>query len=372
QEKSRLQDENAALRRKLGNDPPIGDSQAMRRALDLARRIAPSDVTVAILGETGTGKEILARHIHQLSPRHEGPFVVVDCGAIPEGLIESELFGHEKGAFTGASGARKGRFREAEGGTVLLDEIGELSTHMQTRLLRALQERTVQPVGGTGRVPVDVRILCATHRDLDEMVESGRLRRDLYYRIAIIALAIPPLREREADIMLLARHFLRLYSGGSGRELAGFVPDAVQAMAAHDWPGNVRELEHRVQRAVILAEPPWVTLRDLGLEPPGGAAAAEQSTPSGWSAGRAYRDARTAALERFERDFVAAALRHYGGNVSKAAAATGVSRQYFQRLMSHHGVGSFAFRPRRSAGDRGGEEREESGTDGTDRPGGVR
>jgi transcriptional regulator with GAF, ATPase, and Fis domain len=329
----RLQTENEALRARLGTDASIGQSKAIRQALDLIRRIAPSEATVCLTGETGTGKEVLARYLHGLSPRSGGPFVVVDCGAIPEGLIESELFGHEKGSFTGASAAREGRFREARGGTVFLDEIGELPLALQSRLLRVLQERTVQPVGGTGREPVDVRILCATHRDLARRVEEGQFRQDLYYRISVLTITVPPLRERGEDILLLARAFLdRL--GGQGSAVTGFTREAREALLAHAWPGNVRELEHRVQRALLLARPPYATRQDLGF---GGEEDLSGPSEEDLSV-LPLQEARAKANERFERVYLEDVLRRAEGNVAQAAGMAGISRQVFYRLLHRNGI----------------------------------
>jgi DNA-binding NtrC family response regulator len=308
----------------------------MRPVLEFVERLAPSEATVCLIGETGSGKEVLARHLHRCSLRAGGPFVVVDCGAIPEGLVESELFGHAKGAYTGASEARPGRFREADGGTVFLDEIGELPLAAQTRLLRVLQERTVQPVGSPGRVPTDVRIVCATHRDLERDVHEGRFRQDLYYRVSAFTVVVPPLRERGEDVLLLAQRFLTRFAAMYGTAVTGFTREAMEAMLAHGWPGNVRELENRVQRAAVFARPPAATRRDLGLAggpADDGAAPAEADlvlTP--------LQEARSEASERFERAYLHEALRRAGGNVSHAAALAGVSRQLFQRLLRRHGI----------------------------------
>jgi two-component system, NtrC family, response regulator len=341
----RLETENAALRARIGEDAPVGESPPMRRALDTLRRAASSDVTVCLVGETGTGKEMMARTLHRLSPRAGGPFVVVDCGVIPEGLVESELFGHEKGAFTGAGAAREGRFREAEGGTVFLDEIGELSLPLQTRLLRVLQERTVQPVGAAGRVPVDVRVVCATHRDPALLVTAGRLREDLYYRISALLIPVPPLRERGEDVLLLANHFLSRFAAAYGTSVQGYTREAIESLLAHRWPGNVRELENRVQRAALLARGPYATRHDLGLGPEGaeesgGAPEAELPHP-------ALRKARLEAMERFERIYLETTLRRTSGNVTHAARLAGVSRQTIQSLLRRHVVDPRRFTPKR-------------------------
>lgn len=335
-ERRGLRAENAALRARLGAVEPIGESAAMRHALDLLRRVAPSSATVCLLGETGTGKEVLARWVHRLSPRADGPFVAIDCGAIPEGLIESELFGHERGAFTGATAAREGLFRQANGGTVFLDEIAELPAALQTRLLRVLQERTVQPVGGSARLSVDVRVVCATHRDLEKRVAEGLFREDLYYRIAVLPIAVPPLRERGEDVVLLARAFLRRLAEAQGSALTGFTREALDALVAHRWPGNVRELENCIQRAVLLAEPPFVSQSDLGL---GGRLLAPSRAPSESDvAFLPLQAARSKASDRFERAYVEEALGRTRGNVTQAAALTGVSTQMLWRLIRKHGI----------------------------------
>ncbi len=335
-ERHELRAENEALRARLGDTDPIGESVAMRGVLDLLRRVSSSSATVCLLGETGTGKEVLARWLHRLSQRSTGPFVAVDCGAIPEGLVESELFGHERGAFTGATAAREGLFRQAHGGTVFLDEIAELPSALQTRLLRVLQERSVQPVGGAARVPVDVRVICATHRDLEKRVAEGHFREDLYYRIAVLPVTVPPLRERGEDVLLLARHFLRRTAEAQGSGVSGFTRDALDALVAHRWPGNVRELENCVQRAALLAQPPYATRIDLGL---GGRissaveAPAESELPL-----MPLQEARAQASERFERAYLASALDRTGGNVTQAAALAGVSTQLFWRLIRKHDI----------------------------------
>jgi transcriptional regulator with GAF, ATPase, and Fis domain len=332
--RQRLESEIAALRGQLGAAAPIGQSEPMRRLLETVQRIAPSDATVCIGGETGTGKEVIARHLHRLSPRARGPFVVVDCGAVPETLIESELFGHEKGAYTGAAASHRGRFREADGGTVFLDEIGELPLSLQPRLLRVLQERTVQPLGGAKPVPVDVRILCATNRDLGKMVAEGRFRQDLYYRLGLLSLELPPLRKRGEDVLLLARQILARLAAAHGVGLTAYTREAHEALLAHPWPGNVRELEQRVQRAVLLATPPFVTRADLGLaqdgaEPPPGPIEAELPQLP-------LQEARAEASERFERAYLERSMQRSGGNVSRAAALAGVSRQTFHALLRRH------------------------------------
>jgi two-component system NtrC family response regulator len=242
------------LRRGEGFDAFVGKSASLQKSIELLRRAATSDVTLLLDGESGTGKEVAARAVHAESGRRTGPFVGVNCGAIPEGLIESELFGHEKGAFTGATAVRRGRFEEADGGTLFLDEIGELRPDLQVRLLRVLQERKVQRVGGTGTRPVDVRVVAATNRDIKAAIASGGFREDLYYRLAVFPVRLPPLRDRDGDVSLLAEFFLRRFAGSHDRKTGGFSADARKALEKYRWPGNVRELENVIERAVIMED----------------------------------------------------------------------------------------------------------------------
>ncbi|MEO8875527.1 MAG: sigma-54 dependent transcriptional regulator, partial [Polyangiaceae bacterium] len=279
-EKRTLILENEQLRAQIGitrGRDLLGKSEAMRRIVDLIGRIAKSKSTVLITGESGTGKERISRAIHQMSERASGPFLVVSCGAIPEQLMESELFGHEKGAFTGADKRRNGIFQEANGGTVLLDEVGELPLPLQVKLLRVLQERTVRMVGGSAEMPVDVRILAATNRHVEDDVKSGKFRQDLYYRLNVIRIEVPPLRARKEDVRELAERFLKDQAASLGKEMTGFASDALRALDAYSFPGNVRELENVVERAVALSMSPIIGLGDLPEEISG---AAGKPTPS--------------------------------------------------------------------------------------------
>jgi two-component system response regulator PilR (NtrC family) len=264
-EKHQLLAENQALRAQVqGNGSGIiGKSEAIRRTLDLVDRIAKARTSVLITGESGTGKEKIARRIHDSSERAKQPFLVVNCGALPENLMESELFGHEKGAFTGAIEKTLGVFREADGGTLLLDEIGELPLSLQVKLLRVLQERSVRPVGAPKEIPVNVRVLAATNRDMEEDVKVGSFRQDLYYRINVIRVELPPLRDRRDDIPALADGFIRRFATEMGKELRGFTPDALRALMSYDFPGNVRELENVLERAATLAGSSIIGLGDL-------------------------------------------------------------------------------------------------------------
>jgi two-component system response regulator PilR (NtrC family) len=268
-EKSAIVRENARLKAQLAEAFPedpleiLGKSAPMRAIADLIRRVATSRTTILVTGESGTGKERIARAVHASSDRAKKPFLVVNCGALPENLMESELFGHEKGAFTGAAGRHAGLFREADGGTLLLDEIGELPLNLQVKLLRALQERKVRPVGGTAELPVDVRVIAATNRDVEKDVAEGRFRQDLYYRLNIIRIEVPPLRARMEDVPLLVEHFVHRFADEHGKKLRGLAPEALRAVLAYPFPGNVRELENAVERAVTLSTGPLVALGDL-------------------------------------------------------------------------------------------------------------
>lgn len=300
----------------------VGDSPAMRNIFSTLTKVAKSNAPVLILGKSGTGKEMAARAIHRLSNRSEGPFMAINCNAIPESLIESELFGHEKGAFTGAVAQRKGLVECADGGTLFLDEIGEVPALTQPKLLRFLQEKRFQRVGGRQEIESDTRIVAATNANLQEMVAAGTFREDLYFRLAVISIRLPSLSERGADIMLLASDFLDRFSRQSGRKNVRFAPDAIQALMDHAWPGNIRELQNRVQRAVILGEGKFLTARDLELEGIGGKRI------------QTLREAR----EDAERSAVLTALARNQGKVSAAAAELGISRPTLYELMEKLGI----------------------------------
>jgi transcriptional regulator with PAS, ATPase and Fis domain len=245
------------------DDPQVGQSRSFRRIKELIRKIAPFDMTVLITGETGTGKELAARAIHRLSARRDGPFVSVNCAAIPEGLLESELFGYDKGAFTGASAKQPGKLRSAHGGTIFFDEIGDMSLGAQAKILRALESREVQPLGGNASVPVDVRVVAATHQDLKSLVREQRFRADLYFRLSVLPVTIPPLRERPEDIPLLANRFIHELNARYGREIEGIDGEGMQALFMQDWPGNIRQLRNVVEGAFLVCESKWITLEDL-------------------------------------------------------------------------------------------------------------
>lgn len=322
-ERRRLEEENTRLRAALERRRHVpGRSDAMRRVYDLVARAAPTDAPVLITGETGTGKEAVARALHEMSARAGGPFVVVDCASIPQTLLEAELFGYERGAFTGATAAKPGRIEVAAAGTLFLDEIGDMQPALQAGLLRAIQEREVVRVGATQPRAVDFRVVAATHRDLEEEVRRGRFREDLYYRLAVVRIRVPPLRERAEDIEVLAEHFLAEAARAWGRPAQRLAEDAREALRRHPWPGNVRELKHRIEQAVILCDGPQIGAADLGL--PEGAAEAHAAAPL------------AEAIEAFERRYIARALEEHGHNVTHTAKALGISRQHLQNLMKKH------------------------------------
>jgi DNA-binding NtrC family response regulator len=288
----------------------------------LAARVAVSDAPVLIVGETGTGKELIARAIHAGSPRADQPFVPVDCSSLPEALVESELFGHERGAFTGAVTTRRGLFEAATGGTIFLDEVGDLAFPLQAKLLRALQEREIRRVGGTEWIPVDARLIAATHRDLRARVAAGEFREDLYYRLNVVTVHLPPLRERLDDVVLLAGHFVEKFAAARGEPVPALSPGMVERLRAHPWPGNVRELENVLERAVTLATGPVLRPEDLALEgaPP----------PTDGPA----LPARGMSLEAVKRWYVHRALEEAGGNKQRAAEMLGVDRRTLYRLLA--------------------------------------
>ncbi|MDE2629158.1 MAG: sigma-54-dependent Fis family transcriptional regulator [Burkholderiales bacterium] len=301
----------------------VGRSPAMARLLRQVGRIAKVDAPALVCGESGSGKELVAQAIHDASRRSNGPFVVVNCGAIPAALIQSELFGHEKGSFTGAGRQTRGLIEAASGGTVFLDEIGDLPLELQTNLLRFLQESTIDRVGSTRSIRVDVRVIAATNVDLETAVSAGAFRKDLFYRLNVLPLWVPPLRERSADIELLAQHFFHKFGSERSRKLKGFSRRALIAMAAHDWPGNVRELINRIRRAMVLAEGKLIQPADLGLEH---LDAAPIRVP--------LDEARMAA----ERHAISGSLQYAGRNVSHAAKQLGISRMTLYRLMAKHRI----------------------------------
>ncbi len=345
-ERRRLRDEAASLRRELEGvysfHALVGKSPGMREVYRQLEQAAALDITVLLGGETGTGKELAARAIHYGSARREGRFVPVNCGALPAELVESELFGHARGAFTGATAARPGLFEEADGGTLFLDEVGELPLAAQVKLNRALQEREIRRVGDNAPVKVDVRVIAATHRDLKAEVQAGRFREDLFYRLHVFPIRLPPLRERLDDVPLLAAHFLEKHARTMRRELGGLEPEALRLLTSYPWPGNVRELENAVERAVAVAAGPALRAADL---PPELARSTEPILPPGTVlAGMPYRDVVERAQERVSREYLVALLQEFQGNVTKAAARAGMERESLHRLLKRHGLRSDDFK----------------------------
>ncbi|MFQ5830706.1 MAG: sigma-54-dependent transcriptional regulator [Candidatus Methylomirabilia bacterium] len=337
----RLALENLHLREQLqgayGFENIVGRSQAMAQVFELVRKAARSEANLLVIGESGTGKELIARAIHANSPRAAEAFIPVDCASLPESLLESELFGHEKGAFTGAVRTKPGLIEVAHRGTLFLDEIGELSLGLQVKLLRALQERQIRRVGGTRQIDVDVRSVSATNRDPRELVAKGQFREDLYYRVNVIAIPLPPLRERKGDVTLLTHTFFRKYGQGRDRPLRGFEPEAMQILEAYSWPGNVRELQNVIERACALADGNTITGRDLpehlGSVKPGPrrpVLVPPTTLP--------LKEAKAQWMSELEAAYLADVLKRHGGNVSQAARAAGVDRKTFHRLLNKYSL----------------------------------
>jgi two-component system, NtrC family, response regulator len=321
-----LEEENRRLQRSNKNTPLEGLITAapeMLKVCQFVEKVAPTDVTVLLLGESGTGKELLARAVHDLSNRANAPFSAINCAAIPENLLESELFGHEKGAFTGAVKQTKGKIELADGGTLFLDEIGDVPLALQVKLLRFLQERVVERIGGRKQINVDVRIVCATNQNLEELMRAGRFREDLYYRISELVVNIPALAERRGDPELLAHAFVGQFSEQQGRNIRGFSGEALAALAQYNWPGNVRELENRVKRAVIMSDGALITPTDLDLGEP-------EDVPDILNLAQAREEA--------ERREIPRALARVDGNITKAAKLLGISRPTLYDLLRHHKI----------------------------------
>jgi two-component system, NtrC family, nitrogen regulation response regulator NtrX len=311
----------------------VGESRVMRHLREQVLLAAPTNGRVLVLGENGTGKELVARTLHAHSRRRTGPFVEVNCAAIPEELIESELFGHTKGAFTGAVADRRGRFEHAHGGTIFLDEIGDMSLKTQAKVLRALQEQVVQPVGGTTTVRVDVRVVAATNKDLQEEIRAGRFREDLFFRLNVVPIFVPPLRDRADDVPRLAEHFMATLAAEYGRRVKRFAPEAMARLQHHAWPGNVRELHNVVERLLIMVHDDTITASDVGFIDDGGGAPAPASgvpeTPL-----LPLADAR----DRFERDYILQVLAAHQGNISRTADALAVERSNLYKKMRAFGI----------------------------------
>lgn len=336
-EHSQLKTENRQLKER-SERLIIGNSAAMRPMLDMVETVAPSEATVLITGKSGTGKELVARSIHLCSQRKNGPWVAVNCAALTESLLESELFGHEKGAFTGADKRREGRFLQASGGTLFLDEIGEISLQMQVKLLRALQQREIQRVGSDETLTVDVRIVAATNRDLLTEIQEGRFREDLYYRLNVVSIHVPSLNERREDIPLLAQHFLNIYGLRNRKEIKGFTPQAMEMMIRYDWPGNVRELENAIERAVVLLFGNFISERELpqaviqAYRPETAPCPAIPFLPSPPSAPA------PSTLEDMERSFILQTLKDAGDNKSETAKRLGISRKTLHTKLKQYEV----------------------------------
>ncbi len=331
-ERNELREENRALRAALpGGKPLVGISGALRELVEQARKAAESKSTVLLVGESGTGKEVLARSIHAWSPRASRPFIAVNCVALSEELLESELFGHEKGAFTGAHQQKPGKFELANHGTIFLDEVGDIRESLQAKLLRVLQEHEFERVGGTKPIRVDIRVIAATNRNLEEAVKGGRFREDLYYRLNVVRLRLPPLRERREDIPGLAEHFLRKYCAETGKTIPGISAEAVDLLKAHPWPGNVRELENAVERAVVLGAGAEISPLDLGLR------TIDRTVPSLPGAEPSIGPFHE-GVEEFKRELIRRALEQAKGNQTRAAEILGLQRTYLSRLVKNLGL----------------------------------
>jgi DNA-binding NtrC family response regulator len=304
----------------------VGESAAVRRVHDLIRRVAPTEASVLVIGESGTGKELIARALHDNSARSAGPFVAVNCAAVPEALLESELFGHARGAFTDARHSRQGLFQEASGGTIFLDEIGEMPIALQPKLLRALQERTIRPVGANSEIPIDVRIVAATNRDLESAVEEGRFRQDLFYRLNVISLEVPPLRARGNDVLILAQTFIRRFAVLTEKRVEGMLSATAEKLLAYDWPGNVRELQNCIERAVTLTDFDKLSIEDLPER------VRQYSKPAPVSA--VEDPGELVTMEEVERRYIRRVMEAVGGNKTMAAKLLGYDRKTLYRKLA--------------------------------------
>jgi DNA-binding NtrC family response regulator len=335
-----LEEENSSLRRQLVTEGQfgamIGRSEEMRRAFEIADRVAPTDSTVLILGESGTGKDLLAQEIHARSPRAGKAFVAVNCAALPETLIESELFGYERGAFTGAAQQRRGKFEQAHGGTLFLDEIGDMNPVTQAKVLRALENRTIERLGGSQTIPVDVRVISATHRDLPAEIRSGKFREDLFYRLRVVTIELPPLRSHKLDISVLSDSFLEMHGARMGRSTR-LNKDVLAALEAYDWPGNVRELKNALERGVVMCRGEEIGLSDLPNEVATGQALTGKEGARGDDAGMSERDFRE-GKRKFEIAWITKELVAHRWNVSRTAATIGLHRQSLQEKLRELGI----------------------------------
>lgn len=342
-EHRRLLEENLSLRFMVKRtevfQEMVGSSPPMKKVSRTIEMAAPTEATVLITGESGTGKELAARAIHRLSHRNHGPFVTVNCPALPENLLESELFGYTKGAFTDAKTDRKGLFQEAEGGTIFLDEIGDLPLQLQAKLLRVLQEKEIKPLGQSKSLKVDVRVLASTNRDLKRQMAEGKFREDLFYRIGVVTIELPPLRERLEDMPLLVDHFLKKYGPQMGKPGIAMSREAMRVLYSHDWPGNVRELENVLQRAIIMARGREISPEEIGIS--------EKHDGDSWPSvyHLPYKEAKSSILSHFHRTYLSRILALHRGNVTRAAEACGLERQALQQLLRRYGVSRQEFVP---------------------------
>ena len=339
----RLEVENEALKQQLEErfrfDHIIGRSPAMARVFDLVRKIADTQANVLITGKSGTGKELIARSIHANSNRKSRAFVPLNCGGLPEHLVESELFGHEKGAFTGATGSRTGLMEHANGGTFFLDEIGELPMNLQVKFLRVLEERKIRRLGSNRETDIDIRLISATNQDLEARVKEGDFREDLFYRINTFVIRLPALQEREGDIPLLANHFLKEFLKATDKEIQGISSEAMALLSRHAWPGNIRELMHAVERAVALASSDEIQPEDL----PETLGPGQDVSLDMVRADLPFKEAKDAVIENFERVYIQTLLKSYEGNISEAARQSGIDRRSLHRLLIKHGIEASAF-----------------------------
>ncbi|MCR4316237.1 MAG: sigma-54 dependent transcriptional regulator [Planctomycetes bacterium] len=339
---TRVEQLEQVVSEKEGHGMLIGESQSMRKLYSLIERIAPTDVTVLIRGESGTGKELVSRAIHNLSQRQAKPFVSMNCAALLETLVEAELFGHEKGSFTGALSRRDGKFKQADGGTIFLDEIGDMSAQSQAKLLRVLEERSFVRVGGNEDIHVDVRVVSATNQDLQRHIADGTFREDLYFRLKVVELNLPPLRDRLGDIPLLVSHFLKRYNTLHRREIGGVGEKAMDALLAHYWPGNVRELRNVIESAVVLSDGPTIDLEHLPPEFRPEPVSISGSAPSreipSMDDDRPFQEVKKEFVEAFERDFLTKKLEENDWNVSRTAELLGMHRQSLQQKLKELGI----------------------------------
>jgi len=331
---TRLEDENRELRQRLGKHELVGSGPAMKKLLTQIERVAASETRVCILGETGTGKELVARAIHEKSPRREHPFITLNCAAVPAELIESELFGHEKGSFTGAASRHLGKFEQAEAGTLFLDEIGDMPLAMQAKLLRVLEEGEVERVGGDKPIKVNVRVLVATHRHLEQLVKQNAFRSDLFHRVYVFPLPLPPLRERLEDLPELVGHFARQVAAENGWKEKGFAPDAIAELRRYPWPGNVRELRNVVERLVLLAAEATIGVEDVRLALP----SSDSKPGGGWVSGATGSGTLAERTEAFEREVLLAEIRRHNFHMTNVARALGLERSHLYKKCQQLGI----------------------------------